>query len=229
MTFDWSQIAYIGSPLVVPFWAALNVFGGLIFVMWIIAPLLCKFYPSYTLYTAILNQLSVDYSNTFYSAYMPILSANVYDNEAKSYNVTRILTPEYLLDENLYENYSRVYMPITYVLSYALQFAGICALLSHTICWHGVDIWRSWRKSLVEIEGKDISTYDEVPQYDSRSERAVRGRRMAQLDSVQLSTDDLLASEDVHARLMKRYRKVPTSWYALTGILTTIVGVFVVE
>ena len=45
MTFDWSQIAYIGSPLVVPFWAALNVFGGLIFVMWILAPVLCKFCP----------------------------------------------------------------------------------------------------------------------------------------------------------------------------------------
>ena len=43
MTFDWSQIAYIGSPLVVPFWAAVNVFGGLILVMWVVAPLLCMY------------------------------------------------------------------------------------------------------------------------------------------------------------------------------------------
>lgn len=43
MTFDWSQIAYIGSPLVVPFWAALNIVGGLVVVMWIVAPILCKF------------------------------------------------------------------------------------------------------------------------------------------------------------------------------------------
>ena len=158
-----------------------------------------------------------------------MLSSNVYDNEAKSYNVTKILTSDYLLDENAYEEYSRVYMPITYVLSYALQLAGICALLSHTICWHGADIWRSWRRSLVEIEGKDTLTYDEIPQYDSRGESAARGRRMSRLDSSQFGADDLLASEDVHARLMRRYRKVPTSWYALTGILTTIVGVFVVE
>lgn len=43
VTFDWSQIAYTGSPLVVPFWAAMNVAGGLIFVMWIAAPVMCEF------------------------------------------------------------------------------------------------------------------------------------------------------------------------------------------
>jgi hypothetical protein len=41
MTFDWSQIAYIGSPLVVPFWAAMNIIGGLVIVMWFIAPIMC--------------------------------------------------------------------------------------------------------------------------------------------------------------------------------------------
>lgn len=41
MTFDWAQIAYIGSPLVTPFWAALNILGGLVLVMWIAAPLMC--------------------------------------------------------------------------------------------------------------------------------------------------------------------------------------------
>ena len=41
MTFDWAQIAYIGSPLVTPWWAAANVVGGLVIVMWIIAPVLC--------------------------------------------------------------------------------------------------------------------------------------------------------------------------------------------
>src|SRR3569833_2767581 len=39
LTFDWAQIAYIGSPLLTPFWAAMNVVGGLVIVMWIIAPI----------------------------------------------------------------------------------------------------------------------------------------------------------------------------------------------
>lgn len=42
MTFDWAQIAYIGSPLLTPWWAAANVVGGLVIVMWILAPILCK-------------------------------------------------------------------------------------------------------------------------------------------------------------------------------------------
>ena len=42
MTFDWAQIAYIGSPLLTPWWAAANVMGGLVIIMWIIAPILCQ-------------------------------------------------------------------------------------------------------------------------------------------------------------------------------------------
>lgn len=42
MTFDWAQIAYIGSPLLTPWWAAANVVGGLVIVMWIIAPIMCE-------------------------------------------------------------------------------------------------------------------------------------------------------------------------------------------
>ena len=43
LTFDWSQIAYIGSPLVVPFWAAVNIITGLVLVMWIAAPIMCEY------------------------------------------------------------------------------------------------------------------------------------------------------------------------------------------
>ena len=41
MTFDWAQVAYIGSPLLTPCWAAANVVGGLIIVMWFIAQIMC--------------------------------------------------------------------------------------------------------------------------------------------------------------------------------------------
>ena len=30
VTFDWSQIAYIGSPLATPWWASANVFAGFV-------------------------------------------------------------------------------------------------------------------------------------------------------------------------------------------------------
>lgn len=42
LTFDWAQIAYIGSPLLTPWWAAANIVTGLAIVIWAVAPILCK-------------------------------------------------------------------------------------------------------------------------------------------------------------------------------------------
>ncbi|KAF8754346.1 oligopeptide transporter [Rhizoctonia solani] len=40
LTFDWSQIAYIGSPLMVPWWAEVHVMLGFIIFYWILAPIM---------------------------------------------------------------------------------------------------------------------------------------------------------------------------------------------
>lgn len=40
LTFDWSQIAYIGSPLIVPWWAEVNMFVGFLFLYWFLTPIL---------------------------------------------------------------------------------------------------------------------------------------------------------------------------------------------
>lgn len=39
-SFDWSQIAFVASPLIVPWWAQLNIFGGFFVAFWIIAPIM---------------------------------------------------------------------------------------------------------------------------------------------------------------------------------------------
>ncbi len=40
LTFDWSQIIYIGSPLMVPWWAQVNALFGFVVFYWILAPIL---------------------------------------------------------------------------------------------------------------------------------------------------------------------------------------------
>ncbi|KAL3419861.1 OPT oligopeptide transporter [Phlyctema vagabunda] len=210
VTFDWAQIAYIGSPLLTPFWAAMNVVGGLVIVMWIMAPI-------------------AYYKNLFFSSYMPILSSSVFDNTGNVYDVSKILTPDFLFDREAYQNYSRVYLPITYVLSYGLQFAALASLLSHTACWHGRDIWRQWRRSLKEVDGGTKTDYNFLPgSLRSRGSRAALNvpRRTSRNDP---NTDDIISQEDVHNRLMKRYKDAPLSWYLLTFISMTAVGMFVVE
>ncbi|KFY09124.1 hypothetical protein V492_05597 [Pseudogymnoascus sp. VKM F-4246] len=207
VTFDWAQIAYIGSPLTTPFWAAMNVVGGLVVVMWIIAPI-CY------------------YNNVFYSAYMPILSSAVFDNTGKVYDVARILTPDFLFDRAAYENYSRVFMPITYILSYGLQFAALASLLTHTACWHGRDIVRQWKNSLEEVRGQAKIGYEALPGTAlPRGRRGMRGRR----PSFEPGVEDTLNQEDVHNRLMRRYKDAPMWWYLATFVSMTAIGIFVVE
>ncbi|UKZ47228.1 hypothetical protein TrVGV298_001444 [Trichoderma virens] len=195
MTFDWAQITYVGSPLLVPFWAAMNVIGGLAIVMWIIAPL---FY----------------YSNVLYSSYMPILSAAVFDNTGKVYDVSKILTSDFLFDREAYSNYSRVFLPVTYMLSYGVQFAGLAALLTHTACWHGQDIWHTWKKSLVEARGQGKEGYQQVsdsPDPSSATAAQPEGTPRVSLSGSHI--EGLMSHEDIHSRLMKRYKDAPLSCY----------------
>ncbi|RMZ90899.1 hypothetical protein DV736_g1866, partial [Chaetothyriales sp. CBS 134916] len=198
LTFDWAQIAYIGSPLLTPWWAAANVVAGLILVMWVIAPLLY-------------------YSNTLFSAYLPILSSAVFDNTGKPYDVSKVLTPDFLFDKAAYDQYSRVYLPITYVLSYGVQFAGLAALVTHTACWYGHDIWRQSREAFANKDDqKHPFDYIAVSAADSFGpDRTLRRHASNGLD--------------VHNRLMSRYPDAPMTWYLLTCVTMIAIGIFVVE
>jgi hypothetical protein len=40
LTFDWQQISWIGSPLMIPWWAQIHIFGGFVFFYWFILPIL---------------------------------------------------------------------------------------------------------------------------------------------------------------------------------------------
>jgi OPT family oligopeptide transporter len=209
VTFDWAQVAYIGSPLLTPFWAAMNVVGGLVVVMWIVAPI-------------------AYYSNWLYSSYMPILSAAVFDNTGNVYDVSKVLTPDFMFDREAYSQYSRVFLPITYVLSYGVQFAGLASLLTHTICWHGKDIWSQWKRSLEETSGEAKGTYEPVNEPSEGPARSPN-RRDRRANRSSLSIDNLMGREDVHNRLMRRYKDAPMLWYLMTFVSMTAIGIFVVE
>lgn len=108
-----SQIAYIGSPLVVPSWTILNVLASLVFWIYIVSPALY-------------------YTNTWYAAHLPFQSNNVYDNTGKTYNVSRVInkSDNFSFNATRYEEYSPVYLPVTYALNtFGLCFATLASLL----------------------------------------------------------------------------------------------------
>lgn len=174
--------------------------------------------------------------NAFYSSYMPILSSSVFDNTGKEYNVSRILTKDFRFDEAAYKNYSKVFMPITYVLSYGLQFAALTALVTHTICWHGKDIWRQWKKVFEEPNAASSnpaaayaplsSTSGASSSTRRSSRRKKQHRRLSSLPEPEL--ENLLHAEDVHMRLMRTYAECPTSWYLSVSVVMLAVAIFIV-
>ena len=105
LTFDWTQVAYIGSPLATPWWAEANVAVGFVVFFWIITPILY-------------------FTNVWYSQFMPILSRATYDNKGGSFDVSRVLTNN-RFDVEKYENYSPLFLPVAFAISYALSFASV--------------------------------------------------------------------------------------------------------
>ncbi|KAJ5162830.1 uncharacterized protein N7500_004660 [Penicillium coprophilum] len=208
LTFDWAQIAYIGSPLLTPWWAAANIVTGLVVVIWVVAPILY-------------------YKNVLFSAYMPIVSTAVFDNTGRPYDVSRILTKDFLFDEKAYQDYSSVYLPITYVLSYGVQFAALTSLVTHTICWYGKDIWHQTRKAFEERrEVPDAETYQPLR---GSNDTVRQSHDIPRTSSHEPSQEIPVGGDDVHCRLMRRYKDAPLTWYLIVFISMLATAIFTVE
>ncbi|KAH8116232.1 OPT oligopeptide transporter protein-domain-containing protein, partial [Phellopilus nigrolimitatus] len=149
LTFDWAQIAYIGSPLATPWWAAANIAAGFVIFFWVLTPILY-------------------YKNVWNSQFMPIMSRMSYDNKGQIYDVDRILTPEATLDVEKYKNYSPLYLPTAFAVSYGLSFASITATIVHTILYLRKSIMVRIRGGIGErpdIHARLMASYKQVPDY----------------------------------------------------------------
>ncbi|KAL8996998.1 MAG: hypothetical protein Q9188_006433 [Gyalolechia gomerana] len=211
ITFDWAQIAYIGSPLLTPWWAAANVVAGLVIVMWIVAPIMY-------------------YKNALYSAFLPMLSSSVFDNAGNPYDVSRILTPDFLFDPEKYDAYSKVYLPITYALAYGVQFAGLSALITHTACWYGPEIWQVSQQSVNHGASDGGALYKPINvRRHNQNTESPRTHLKRSRSTVETGIDTSMQAEDVHSRLMRHYQDVPVGWYLATFFAMLAIGIFVVE
>ena len=168
ITFDWTQVTQVGAnPLATPFWVTANLFGSVVLFFWIIVPILY-------------------YKNVWYSKYLPLLSSSTFDNQAKSYNATRVLGSDLLFNEEAYKAYSPLLIPFSYIMSYALNFAAVTAVFVHCALYHGKDI-------IAKI--KDASH----------------------------------GGEDVHRKLMRNYKEVPSWWYMVLFIIVFVLAIVVIH
>ena len=148
ITFDWTQITgFTLSPLMFPWHAIANTLIGVVLFFMI-------------------TSAGLHYSNWGYAAYLPMSDSSSYDNTGSTYNVSRILTPEYELDLEKYQGYSPLFLSTTFALTYGLSFATILALVTHTALFHGQEIWTRARLSLGEepdVHTKMMRKYPDAP------------------------------------------------------------------
>lgn len=162
---------------------------------------------------------------------MPIISSAVFDDTGKPYDVSKILTSDYRFDRESYDRYSKVYLPITYMLSYGVQFASLTALVTHTVCWHGRDIWQQSKKSLADGAHEGKCEYQPVNAGIKISAKAASSNKSTSSRTLSVEPDSsaCMSGEDVHYRLMRRYEDAPISWYLATFVAMLAIGIFVVE
>ncbi|KAK5990036.1 Sexual differentiation process protein isp4 [Cladobotryum mycophilum] len=148
ITFDWTQIAgYIGSPLMPPWEAIANTMLGV---------------GIFYVFLAIIFQ----YSGAWYGSYLPMSDANVYDNTGKTYNISRVVNPDFTLNETAYKEYSPIFMSTTFAISHGLQFATMAALLVYIYLEYGDSIWKQFKNMQTEkpdIHMKLMRKYPEAP------------------------------------------------------------------
>ncbi|KAL6908847.1 small oligopeptide transporter [Trichoderma evansii] len=148
ITFDWTQVSgYIGSPLVSPWHAIANTLISVV-----------VFYIGLS---ALLH-----YSGTWYSSFLPMSDASIYDNTGAKYNISRIVDPGIILNEESYKKYSPLFISTTFAISYGMSFAAISSLVVYTYLHHGKYIWKQYMNSTTEkpdIHMKLMRKYKEAP------------------------------------------------------------------
>jgi hypothetical protein len=119
-TLDWSVVAaFLGSPLVSPFFAIVNVYVGFVLLVYIIVP---ACYWALDLYDA----------GTF-----PIYSTDLFTGAGQLYNITAIVNDKFEIDMGAYAQQGKIHLSLFFAISYGLGFASIAATLSHVALFYG--------------------------------------------------------------------------------------------
>ncbi|KAG0226580.1 hypothetical protein BGW42_003524, partial [Actinomortierella wolfii] len=149
LSFDWNTIvAYLGSPLIVPWWAIANIAVGVVFVAWIMTPI-------------------AYYTNLWNAKQMAMFGANLYRENGAPYKTLDVMTDN-VYDEDKGRAYGHLRISTFFALTYGVGFAALASLITHTILYHRHKIaaqWRASRTQAEDIHHKLMQAYPEVPDW----------------------------------------------------------------
>ncbi|KAF9342689.1 hypothetical protein BGX34_007801, partial [Mortierella sp. NVP85] len=104
ISLDWNTIiGYLGSPLIVPWWAQVNIAIGFVLIAWIMVPI-------------------AYYNNLWEAKKFPILTPDLFRDDGTTYETLNILKDS-VLDEEAYKKYGPLRISTFFALTYGIGFA----------------------------------------------------------------------------------------------------------
>ncbi|KDP41518.1 hypothetical protein JCGZ_15925 [Jatropha curcas] len=148
---DWSVIAsYLGSPLITPFFAIVNVLVGYIIIVYILVPVA---YWGFDVYDA---------------KKFPIISSHLFNRRGQLYNVSAIVNDKFEIDLQEYEKEGNLYLSSFFAITYGVGFAAIVSTLVHVGLFNGKEIVQQFRASYngkEDIHTRLMKKYKGIPNW----------------------------------------------------------------
>jgi hypothetical protein len=167
VTFDWTQITWVTNPLMIPWWSAAQTFIGFMIFYWIILPAL--YYTNVcSLHASLLCAYLTFVFQSWHLSYFPMFSSSPYDRFGQLYDVTRVLNPDRTLNVTAYDEYSPLYLPGAYAITYLVAFILSSAVLVHAGLYYGPAMINAFKNINIEkddIHAKLMRAYPEVPNW----------------------------------------------------------------
>jgi hypothetical protein len=100
-------------------------------------------------------------------SYFPISGSNPYDRLGQVYNITRVLTSDYRFDPVAYNEYSPLFLPATFAMTYLAAFALLPCIIVHTLLYHGQALLNGLKRDVEadDRHAKLMRHYPEVPEW----------------------------------------------------------------
>lgn len=151
ITFDYTQIsqAMSGSVFATPFVFVANTYASVFLFFVIILPILY-------------------FTNTWDAKYLPVISTSTFTNKQKKYDAKKILGNDFIIDKQKYMDYSPLFIPFSYLLSYALNFAAVLSIFFHVGLYYGKDMYQKIKDAKAggqDIHTRLMSNYKQVPDW----------------------------------------------------------------
>ncbi|KAL9111260.1 MAG: hypothetical protein Q9227_004338 [Pyrenula ochraceoflavens] len=117
LSLDWNYISFL-SPLYTPLWSTMTQSIGVLFAVWFLYPIMY-------------------FSNTMNAKSFQAMSSSTFDDTGAEYNISRVMNPDFTLNQTAMDAYSKPYWSPSYAMYFFWGFAATAAAIMYAALWYG--------------------------------------------------------------------------------------------